>query len=137
MAETVGLTYRGRNLRRFQRQATELEMLNVLRDCQIFFLQLGSLQQQYLNTGDTMYIDQYRELASGEGLFSMDALVEFASTLENAEYVEKSEAVKESLGKFMGYIDQSLAYSDQEQSLRRGLDETGAAIIAAAGKDEV
>ncbi len=30
VAETVGLTYRGRNLRRFQRQATELEMLVAL-----------------------------------------------------------------------------------------------------------
>jgi HAE1 family hydrophobic/amphiphilic exporter-1 len=30
IAETVGLTYRGRNLRRFQRQATELEMLVAL-----------------------------------------------------------------------------------------------------------
>ena len=57
--------------------AVELELLNVVRDCQIFFLRLQSLQQKYLDTGDQTYIDQYRELASGDGLVSIDALVEF------------------------------------------------------------
>jgi len=112
--------------------ATEQELLNVLRDSQIFFLQLQSLQQQYINSGDQAYIDQYRELATGEGLYSIDALLEFADTLGNADWIEKSQFVKASLAAFMADIDKSLDYSTQEQSLRRDLDETGGAIIAAA-----
>ncbi len=110
----------------------ELELLNVLRDCKIFFLEIQSLQQQYLATGDTDYIDQYRELAEGDGLVAIDALVEFSAGLENSDYMAKAESVESSLGQFMGYIDQSLAYGDQELELRRQLNQTGHAIITAA-----
>ncbi len=112
--------------------ATELEMLNVLRDCQIFFLEMQSLQQQYLNTGDKTYIDQYKQLAAGEGRYSIEGLAEFASTLNNADYSKRSAAIGRSLDDFQGFIDQSLAYAGQEEQLRRSLDETGAAIIVAA-----
>ena len=112
--------------------AIELELLNVLRDCQIFFLQMQSLQQQYLATGDTGYLDQYRELAGGEGLYSIDALVESCSVIGKEDYVTQSVAVQGSLAEFMAFIDQSLALGDQEHTLRRQLDQTGVAIITAA-----
>ncbi len=111
---------------------TELEMLNVLRDCKIFFLEMQSLQQQYLNTGDTQYVDQYRQLAAGEGRYSIEGLAEFAGALNNDDYVRRSAAISRSLDDFQGFVDQSLAYAAQEETLRRGLDETGAAIIVAA-----
>jgi len=111
---------------------SEREMLNVLRDCQIFFLQLQSLQQQYINSGDQAYIDEYRVLATGEGLYSIDAMLEFSDTLGKDDWVQKSQFVKASLDAFMKDIDKSLEYSTQEQSLRRDLDDTGGAIIASA-----
>ncbi len=110
----------------------ELEMLNVLRDCEIFFLQIQARQQKYLDTGEQRYIDQYRELVTGDGLVSIDALVEFSSTLKNDEWIRRAASVRDSLDKFMADIDQSLAFGGREADLRLRLDETGNAIIVAA-----
>ena len=113
---------------------TELEMLNVLRDCQIFFLELQSLQQQYLNTGDLRYIEQYRKKVSGHDRYAVEGLVEIAATLKNADYQRRSAEINRSLSEFEHYIDKSLGYAAREDTLRHELDETGTAIITAAAK---
>lgn len=111
---------------------TEMEMLNVLRDNMILVMEMQGLQQKYLSTGDQKYIDEYKELATGEGMYSVDALVEFSDALGNADYVAKSQQVKDSLGEFMGFLDQSLEYGGQEVSLRQQLDQSGNEIIVEA-----
>ncbi|MEZ4388898.1 MAG: methyl-accepting chemotaxis protein [Candidatus Krumholzibacteriia bacterium] len=110
----------------------ELELLNVLRDCKIFFLRIQSLQQQYLSTGNVAYIDQYRKLVASDDRLVIDTLVQGSAALGNAEFKQYSLEIRDSLAKFMGYIDSSLKLGDQEQSLRHDLDQSGGAIITAA-----
>jgi len=112
--------------------ADELEMMNVSRDNQITFLRLQNYQQQFLNTGDQVWIDQYKDLATGEAQYSIDALVEFSQALDEAEYIAASTTVMGYLGTFMGYIDQSVGYRTQEKELRLSLDTVGGQIIASA-----
>jgi len=113
---------------------TELELLNVLRDNMILFMQLQGLQKEYLSTGDHKYIEAYTELAEGEGLYSIDVLVEISDAIGNTVFLEKSLTIKESLSVFMGFIDQSLVLGKQEVDLRQQLDQTGTSIITAANQ---
>ncbi len=110
----------------------ELELLNVLRDNMILFMELQSLQQKYLSTGDQKYIEDYKELATGEAMYSIDALVEMSDALGNQDYGQKSQTIKDSLGEYMGFIDQSLALGSQEVELLQEINLSGEAIITAA-----
>lgn len=111
---------------------TQLELLNVLRDNMILFLELEGLQKEYLRTGEDKYIDAYKELATGEAMYSIDALVEMCDVIGEEEFINKSITIKDSLGQFMGFIDQSLVYGEQEVDLKQKLDQSGQNIIAAA-----
>ncbi|MBK7670208.1 MAG: hypothetical protein IPJ24_02285 [bacterium] len=113
---------------------TELEMLNVLRDCQIFFLELQALQQQYLNTSDRRFIDQYKKKVAGRDRYSVEGLIEIAATLNSADYQRRSAEINGSLTEFERYINKSLEYAAREDTLRHALDSTGMAIIEAAAK---
>jgi methyl-accepting chemotaxis protein len=113
---------------------SELELLNVLRDCQILFLELQSLQQQYVNTSDRRFIDQYKKKVSGRDRYSVEGLIEIASTLKNADYQRRSAEINGSLKEFERHINKSLEFTAREDTLRHSLDSTGSAIIAAASK---
>jgi Methyl-accepting chemotaxis protein (MCP) signalling domain len=112
--------------------ATELELLNVLRDNMILFMQLEGYQKDYLATGDQKFIEAYKELATGEGLYSIDSLIEMCDALGEPSAIEKSLEVKESLNQFMGFIEQSLVYGEQEVDFRRQLNQSGQSVIMAA-----
>lgn len=111
---------------------SEMEMMNVARDCQIVFLKLQNIQQQFLSGGDEKYIKDFKALASGEVHEYIDALVEFANAMNNESFIQKSGMVAGSIDEFMALINQSLGYTSRENELRTLLNEKGENIIAAA-----
>jgi methyl-accepting chemotaxis protein len=112
--------------------AQEFGMLNVLKDCRAAFLQLQSIQLQYLLSGDAKYIDEYKKLASGGIQSSLIALEQFASALKNNTWIKTAATVKESLNKFVEFIEQSQKLYEKENERLRLLDDTGRQIVATA-----
>jgi methyl-accepting chemotaxis protein len=111
----------------------EFEMLNVVRDCKDAFLQLQNLQLQYLLTGDRKFIDQYKKLASGNVPAYLAALNQFATALfKNQSWANATAGIKESLNKFLGFIDQSQKLYQNESEQLSGLNESGANILSTA-----
>jgi len=113
--------------------AREFGMLNVVKDCKDTFLQLQNLQLQYLISGDQKFIVQYKALAKGNVLAYLTALEQFASALKNDSWVKAAASVRESLGKFQGYIEHSQSLYQKEAEKLLKLNENGASILATAG----
>jgi methyl-accepting chemotaxis protein len=112
----------------------ERDLLNVLRDCKIVFLQLQNLQNQFLSTGKTEYIDQFKALSDGNVQGYISSLVEFSRALKNDGFLESSNAIKEELETFLGLIDKSLEYGQRENQQIQRLDGIGGDMIAAAAR---
>jgi methyl-accepting chemotaxis protein len=112
--------------------AQEFGMLNVVKDCRAAFLQLQNIQLQYLLSGDAKYIDEYKKLASGNVQSSLTALEQFASALKNNTWIKTSATVKESLNKFLEFIEQSQKLYEKENERLRLLDDTGRQIVGTA-----
>jgi methyl-accepting chemotaxis protein len=110
----------------------ELSLVNVIRDCRIVFLQLQNLQNQFLSTGDTLYIDQFKELSNGNVQMHMTSLVELSRNMSTQELASSSNEIKSSLNSFLSLIEQSLALAQVETDLTGQLDTLGAGIIQAA-----
>jgi methyl-accepting chemotaxis protein len=110
----------------------ERDMLAVLRDCKIAFLELQNIQFQFLTTGDSTYIEQFKKLSSGNMQAYIISLVEFAKALNNDSYKNSAEIIKKSLDEFLGGIEQSLAYGAQKNEIIQNLNHTGKAVIAAS-----
>ncbi len=111
----------------------ELEMMNVVRDCLLIFQKLQNIQQKFLATGDKKFIQDYKTLAAGDVQSYLQALTQFSVGLQNDAFIRDSNIINESLGKFMGFIDQSLALTVEENNLIRLLNESGEKTIQVAG----
>jgi len=110
----------------------ELEMLNVVRDCRIAFLKLQTSQQQFIATGDKKYVEEYQQIAAKDAKWGIDALQEYAHSLNNSNYVTDSRMISGSLSEFIKDIDQSLVLASKEHQLDQQLDDTGAGILQSA-----
>ncbi len=119
--------------------AQEFGMLNVTKDCGDAFLKLQNLQLQYLLTGDRKFTEEYKKLASGNVRAYLTALGQFASALKNQSWVTATTGVKDSLDKFLGFIDQSQQLYQKESDSLGSLNESGANILSTANtlSDEV
>ncbi len=113
--------------------AREYAMQNLVKDCKDAFLQLQNLQLQYLISGDQKFIEQYKAIASGNVLAYLTALEQFASAFKNNSWVKAAGSVRESLGKFQGYVEHSQNLYQNEAEKLRKLNENGANILATAG----
>lgn len=109
--------------------ADERDLLSVLRDCKIVFLKLQNYQNQFLATGDTQYIDQFKAMSDGNVQTYISSLYEFSLALNNDNFKQNAELVKGSLDSFLGFIEQSLTLAQQTNQLVCDLDETGRQII--------
>jgi len=110
----------------------ELEMMNVVRDCRIVFLQLQNLQQQYIATGDKKFVDQYKQVADTDAKWGVDSLHEYSVTLKNTNFLAASSSISDSLSEFVKDINRSLELGAQERQLDQQMDSTGASILKAA-----
>jgi hypothetical protein len=110
----------------------ELELLNVVRDCRIVFLKLQNLQQQFIATGDKKYVDQYKQVAATDANWGVSSLHEFATSLNNTNFLAASQAIAGSLNEFLKDIDHSLTLGAREHQLDQQLASTGVSVLKAA-----
>jgi methyl-accepting chemotaxis protein len=110
----------------------ERDMLAVLRDCKIAFLELQNLQYQFLASGDSKYVEEFKKLSSGNVQSYISSLVEFAKALNNDSYKTSAQIIKTSLDEFLGGIEQSLVYGAGKNQIIQSLNSTGQAVIAGA-----
>lgn len=111
----------------------EAEMLNVARDCKIIFLQLQTIQQQYLISGEEKFIKEFHNLTSKSVNSKLTALTQFAAALKDKSFIQAAGTVEVSLKKFLSYIEQSQDYFRNEEKWTRALNDSGKKIIAAIG----
>ena len=108
---------------------SELALVNVIRDCRIVFLQLQNLQNQFLATGDSIYIDQFKEVSQGNAAIYILSLVELTAVMENKQMAQHARTIESSLGTFLGLIEQSIGYGQQQNELVAQLDTLGGQIL--------
>lgn len=111
----------------------EFGMLNVVTDCRDSFVQLQNLQLQYLLTGDQKFIDEYKKLASGNVHTYLTALNQFVTTLfKKQAWIDATAGIKDSLGKFLGFIDESQQLYQEESKSLASLNESGEKVLSEA-----
>lgn len=116
-------------------EGSEMEMMNVTRDCKIVFLKLQNLQQLFLSTGDASHVEEYKKVAAGDALSNVRSLREFSTALANTNFIQTANRISSTLEGFLKGIDQSLTYSAREKSLETQIDTRGEAIFAAAAAE--
>jgi methyl-accepting chemotaxis protein len=104
---------------------TESEMMNVTRDCNINFLQLQNIQHQYLNTGDSKFIQNFKDLADGGVKSNTTALLQFAQSLGNDKFVSNARSVKDSVTDFLKFFTQSQNLGAKERQVVKEMDLVG------------
>jgi methyl-accepting chemotaxis protein len=112
--------------------APELEMMSVVRDCRIVFLQLQNLQQLYLSSGDAKYVEDYKKLASGNAQGQLRSLREVSGALNDTNFLAASRTLSDSLGEFVKSIDQSLALTAQARQMEKEMETQGQSVSQAA-----
>ncbi|MGD9947893.1 MAG: methyl-accepting chemotaxis protein [Desulfobulbus sp.] len=105
--------------------AVENEVLNIVRDCKIGFLQLQSLQYQFLLSGDTKLFAAFKQSTDIIVKNSIPALHETSVALQNEEFVEKAKEIKGTIRTFLKLIDESQKLGVKERKAIRQLDITG------------
>lgn len=110
----------------------ELGMLNTVRDCRTTFIQLQVLQLQFMMSGDEKFVAEYKKLASGDVQSLLTALDQIAFATKNENSIKTAATVRESLNKFMEFIEQSQKLYDKESERVKLLNDAGKQIIQAA-----
>jgi len=109
--------------------AVDNEMLNIVRDCKIGFLQLQGLQYQFLLSGDTGLITTFKKLTDNIVKTSIPALHETSVALQNKKFIEQAKEIKGTIQDFLKLIEQSQALGVKERETTRQLDNTGKKAI--------
>jgi methyl-accepting chemotaxis protein len=109
--------------------ASENEMLNIARDCKIGFLQLQSLQFQFLLSGDTALIASFKTITDNIVNSSLPALHETAIALNNTKLVEHAKEIKGTVQAFLKLIEQSQTLGVKEREATKQLDNAGKKTI--------
>ena len=112
--------------------AGELGMLNTVRDCKTTFIQLQVLQLQFMMSGDEKFIAEYKKLASGDLQSLLTALEQIAYAIKDESSIKTAATVRESLKKFVEFIEQSQKLYEKESERVKLLNDAGKQIIEAA-----
>ena len=112
--------------------AGELGMLNTVRDCKTTFIQLQVLQLQFMMSGDEKFIAEYKKLASGDLQALLTALEQIAYATKDESSIKTAATVRESLKKFVEFIEQSQKLYEKESERVKLLNDAGKQIIEAA-----
>jgi methyl-accepting chemotaxis protein len=110
----------------------EFGLLNVVKDTRGAFLQLQSIQLQYLMTGDNKFIEEFKKLTSGNVQVYLAALDQFCTSLNNQSWIQATVGLRESLSSFLGFVDQSQQLYKTENERLGSLNESGANILSTA-----
>ncbi len=110
-------------------QGDEMEMMNVVRDCKIIFLRMQRLQNQFLNTGDEKFVDQFKNVATGDAKIITDALINFASAINNEKIAADASEVSGSIQVFLKFVGESQAFGATERKLSLEMDNEGKSVI--------
>jgi methyl-accepting chemotaxis protein len=113
----------------------ELEMMNVVRDCRIVFLQLQTLQQQFISTGDSRFVSQYEQVAKADAKTDLSALRQFSIALNNTNFAAASRDISASLGEFVEATSHLLDLGGRERQLAAQLETSGENILGAARRE--
>ena len=109
--------------------ATENEMLNITRDCKIGFLQLQSVQFQFLLSGDTALIATFKTITDNIVNSSVPALQETAISLQKAKIIDHTKEIKGAAQSFLKLVEQSQALGLKEREATKQLDNAGKKAI--------
>jgi len=109
--------------------AVENEMLNIVRDCKIGFLQLQNLQLQFLLSGDSSLIPSFKKLTDTIINSNLPALHETSVSLQNAKAIVHAKDIKGTVQLFLQLIEQSQAMGVKEREAIRQLDNAGKKAI--------
>ncbi|MBN2841496.1 MAG: hypothetical protein JXM68_00300, partial [Sedimentisphaerales bacterium] len=109
--------------------ADERDMFVVIRECKIIFMQLQNLQNQFMATGDMVFVERFKEISSGYAQSYISSLTEFARALKNDDYVARAVEVSGSMDKFLIYIGDSLALTSKQNGIIRQLDLSGDQVL--------
>jgi methyl-accepting chemotaxis protein len=112
--------------------ASELGMMNTARDCRTTFIQLQVLQLQFMMSGDEKFIAEYKKLASGDVQVLLTALEQIAGATKNESSIKTAATVRESLNKFVDFIEQSQKLYEKENERVKLLNDAGKQILEAA-----
>ena len=112
--------------------AADLGMLDVVRDCRTLFIQLQSLQLQFMMSGDEKFVAEYKKLASGDVQEMLFAFEQIAIATKNDFSIKTAATVRESLNKFMEFIEQSQKLYEKESERVNLLNDAGKKIMEAA-----
>ncbi len=107
----------------------ENEMLNITRDCKIGFLQLQSLQFQFLLSGDTSLIASFEKLTAELVNTAIPGLQETSIALHNSKSLALTKEIKGTLKVFLKLVAQSLDVSVKERENTKQLDSAGKKAI--------
>jgi hypothetical protein len=111
-----------------QLSVTEAELLNLVRECLIIFLELSDIQGQYRLLHDPALLNRFKEYQSLEIGYIFDALRENAQSYANAEIITLTGTVAESFKEFLGLIGKSLDVSKQEHVMVQQANDLGQKI---------
>jgi methyl-accepting chemotaxis protein len=111
---------------------SDLGMLNTVRDCRTSFIQLQTLQLQFMMSGDEKFISEYKKLASGDVQELLEALEQNAIATKNESSIKTASTVRESLDKFVEFIGQSQKLYEKESERVKLLNDAGRQIIEAS-----
>lgn len=107
----------------------EYQMFNIARECKIIFLQLQSLQQQYQDSGNEKYLQEFQKLASGPAKGNIAALLAIASALKNDTFIKGAKDVEALLNKFLQLLKKSQILFEKEAKLTRALNDAGKKVL--------
>ncbi len=109
--------------------ADERDMFSVVRECKINFLQLQNLQNQFVNTGDVMYVERFKELSTGAVQTYMISLHEFSLAMKNEDFIKKSESINGAMDSFLSLISSSMELVDNYNKLLVQLNQLGGQVL--------
>ena len=109
--------------------AVDNEMLNIVRDCKIGFLQLQGLQFQFLLSGDTELITAFKQLTDDIVKASIPALHETSVALQNKKFIENAKEIRGTIQEFLVVVEQSQAVGVKERETIKQLDAAGKKAI--------
>ena len=107
----------------------EYQLFNIARECKIIFLQLQSLQQQYQDSGNEKFVQEFQKVASGPAKGNITALMAISTALKNNEFIKSAKDVEESLNKFLKFLKESQILFEKEANLTRALNDAGKKVL--------
>lgn len=104
---------------------SELEMLNIIRDCKLVVLQLQIVQLHFLATGDKKNIDSFQKILSGSGASAFDAMDQFCKAFGQKTTKEAFGRAKLAVNEFHSLATESQNLLIAELKLAKELDGAG------------